>query len=50
MAQEFPQFYSLPNEDSEKFMEALEFTSLIKDQNALEVVLQIPCLDARLHY
>ena len=41
MAQEFPRFYGLPNEDSEKFMEALEFTALIKDRNAPEVLLQI---------
>ena len=41
MAQEFPRFYGLPNEDLEKFKEALEFTSLIKDRNAPKVLLQI---------
>ena len=41
MAQKFPRFYDLSNEDSEKFMEALKFTTFIKDQNAPEMLLQI---------
>lgn len=41
MVHEFLRFYGLPNEDSERFLENLEFIALIKDKNAQEVLLQV---------
>lgn len=41
MAQDFPEYWGLPQESATRFLEKMEFTALMKDRAAPEILFQI---------